>query len=966
MSDAVAIQRLKAGDIGGLETLVTRYQARATKAAFLILHDEQLAEDVVQDTFVHLYRQIRMFDTTRPFEPYLMRSVVNAALNTVKQSAAWVQVGDQDEECMEQLLAQTANSEADMITFELRQEIKSSLAQLPPRQRAVIVQRYYLEMSEQEMARVLDTPPGTVKWLLNQARARLRKLLGQKEREMKNSNLSRVFDRVAGDYVPANLHLFPGILSRIEKENRKTMTHSRRFAIAILLLIAVVAAGLMSVPGNVTAMRRLLGFLPQAGVVDLSTPIRVLAEPVSQTREGVTVTVGAAILSADKTVVTFTVENVPWSALSHDERVAGCGGTASLRLPNGETVELIGGEGSGNLSSFLYPPLPGKVNEAVFVMPCIRETLPGRAPENWELPLRFIPAPQVTAAPVIDLPSPTHSAIQEQALAGNPTIRPSAEMQPTATPRVDTAFLGIQLHLDQYIPLDDGYYLIGHTTWADGRIQDTGWMGWNMKAYDANGQELPIEPEMGSRAFASLGVNDPQPGQWVYRLYGKTFASPVTLQVASINVKLQAPVGFQFDLEHNQLSPSELQPGKNYSIEAISLDVLGVPGQITDVTYLHIGEMKGFEFHGQADAPLRSLFMQIPLGPNGGSSGGGSRAGEQPGEFFATAIVGKPLTFPLQVEILNASIEGLWQVTWEPPVGVSEGTATALPQACLTLEDWKEAINNPLALPDGLPGQVLLSRGALAPDPSLFLAKLDGSAEQGLVFGNGSLNSDGKKLVYGGPDNSFIVLDLQTNERVSLSVTAQDYGPIWSPSGQMIAFSRYGDNEGIYITNANGSEIRQIVHSEPGTNRPEVYGWSPDSKALLYSVWSPEQGKGILRLVKVANGQVHDLITTQAPGMAMISPDGEWIAYLDHVHGKMAPGLFIAKMDGSQRRLLVQLDHWGVGSPVWSPDGQWLAINVSNTDQFLADSTTALLNVDSCQIIPLPNLAGSIQSWVLP
>lgn len=180
MSDSEAIQRLKAGDIGGLETLVTRYQARATKAAFLILHDEQLAEDVVQDTFVRLYRQIRMFDTTRPFEPYLMRSVVNAALNTVKQSAAWVQVGDQDEECLEQLLTQAANSEADMITFELRQEILSSLAQLPPRQRAVIVQRYYLEMSEQEMAQVLDTPPGTVKWLLNQARARLRKLLGQK------------------------------------------------------------------------------------------------------------------------------------------------------------------------------------------------------------------------------------------------------------------------------------------------------------------------------------------------------------------------------------------------------------------------------------------------------------------------------------------------------------------------------------------------------------------------------------------------------------------------------------------------------------------------------------------------------------------------------------------------------------------------------------------------------------------
>ena len=53
-----------------------------------------------------------------------------------------------------------------------------TLFKLPPRQRAVIVQRYYLEMSEQEMAESLEIAPGTVKWLLNAARSRLRSLLG--------------------------------------------------------------------------------------------------------------------------------------------------------------------------------------------------------------------------------------------------------------------------------------------------------------------------------------------------------------------------------------------------------------------------------------------------------------------------------------------------------------------------------------------------------------------------------------------------------------------------------------------------------------------------------------------------------------------------------------------------------------------------------------------------------------------
>ncbi len=50
MDDSQAIQRLKDGDIGGLEYLVVRYQAKAVRAAYLVTYDETLAEDVVQDT----------------------------------------------------------------------------------------------------------------------------------------------------------------------------------------------------------------------------------------------------------------------------------------------------------------------------------------------------------------------------------------------------------------------------------------------------------------------------------------------------------------------------------------------------------------------------------------------------------------------------------------------------------------------------------------------------------------------------------------------------------------------------------------------------------------------------------------------------------------------------------------------------------------------------------------------------
>lgn len=177
MDDLQAIQRLKNGDMGGLEVLVTRYQNKAVRAAFLITHDETLAEDVVQDTFVRVYHRIHQFDSARPFEPYLLRSVVNAALNVAQKPDRNISF-EVDLDQVEALLSQAASVESDVEYLQLKQRIVAALARLEPRQRAAVIQRYYLDMSEKEMAVALDTAPGTVKWILNTARAKLRELLG--------------------------------------------------------------------------------------------------------------------------------------------------------------------------------------------------------------------------------------------------------------------------------------------------------------------------------------------------------------------------------------------------------------------------------------------------------------------------------------------------------------------------------------------------------------------------------------------------------------------------------------------------------------------------------------------------------------------------------------------------------------------------------------------------------------------
>jgi len=182
MDEQEAIQRLQQNDIGGLEFLVSRYQVRAVRTAYLITHDPGLAEDVVQDCFVRVFRSIRGFDAKRPFEPWFMRSVVNASVKLMQRSSRQVLMREEaDESLLMELAARVESVEAQVESGEVQHQIWEAMQTLSPRQRAVIVQRYFLEMSEKEMAEESGSAVGTVKWMLNAARERLRSLLERSE-----------------------------------------------------------------------------------------------------------------------------------------------------------------------------------------------------------------------------------------------------------------------------------------------------------------------------------------------------------------------------------------------------------------------------------------------------------------------------------------------------------------------------------------------------------------------------------------------------------------------------------------------------------------------------------------------------------------------------------------------------------------------------------------------------------------
>jgi len=181
LNEKTAIRRLKRGDISGLAHLVERYEVRAVRTAYLITHDQALAEDVVQNTFLQIYQRMDQFDEQRAFAPWFMRSVVNAALRAARQQQRSLSLDGPtpaSASTFAELLPDPRPGPDDEAErAELRQIVWEALDQLSPEQRAAVVLRYYLELSDDEMSDELDIAPGTVRWRLHAARKRLRGLL---------------------------------------------------------------------------------------------------------------------------------------------------------------------------------------------------------------------------------------------------------------------------------------------------------------------------------------------------------------------------------------------------------------------------------------------------------------------------------------------------------------------------------------------------------------------------------------------------------------------------------------------------------------------------------------------------------------------------------------------------------------------------------------------------------------------
>jgi len=457
---------------------------------------------------------------------------------------------------------------------------------------------------------------------------------------MKTKSPREVLDQALRKRVPEDVNLLPQIAARFAKGQNGMKIRQKR-ALGTVLVLLVLVATLFTWPMAVTALQRLFGYIPGLGMVEPGATLRTLAEPVVVKREGVTVTIEKGTADMQKTILRVSVDGVDANGGPYCDNPS-----ILLRLANGTTLEENGGYGNiGNLSQpgytdlITFPALPAGSNDVTLEIPCLWQVT---KPEDWKIPLHFVPADGAGVNPIIELPSATS------------TTPAAFEMvQPTEAP------YGISLALEKVVPLDDGYLLMGSLRWTDKTVRIGPYFDNSneFRAVDANGQVVALEVAEQTASDLLPPVQDGSLiSQWIYKVPGKQHAWPLTL-TTNAYVDLNANVSFTFDPGSNPKDGQVWQLGQE-------LTVNGHVVRIVSATLHDLGGHGAYlEFETASDNPavITLDIKDIVYRSEQHLCGGG---GDKPAVVYCEALAPGPRT--LTITSIRLLVPGPWQVTWQP------------------------------------------------------------------------------------------------------------------------------------------------------------------------------------------------------------------------------------------------------------------------------------------------------------
>lgn len=473
---------------------------------------------------------------------------------------------------------------------------------------------------------------------------------------MKSHYMKDVLENIARHSVPEDINLWPNISARLERKSQM-LTPRPRPVLVILIALLI----LLALSGVAYAIGLSLGYIPGLGVVEQNAPFRILEKPVSQTRDGITVTVKKAVLNTDQALVVFTVEGMPLDKQSFwmmpDSKICA---SPELRFSSDETAAVLGGgtfnyiEG-GYESEYKYLSIPLDATEATLNIPCIltaREA--GILPENWELPLHFVAVPPGASLGVT--PIVVNTPITTPQVTS--TVVPAVE--PVSSPASDSTEKD-RLSVLQVIDIGNSYIFVGAFTPPASPANEKGFyvLG-DIVLRDGNGQVIEWQPSdlnIGPYFTANPGKNI-----WAIK-FTKNFVPSVQFTYQTQYIYSQIPQDsytFEFDAGANPQPGQEWLLNSEIQLSEHVVNLVKIVASANGYAFYFTTDDEKVESVGMYDIDDIRIESFIPINFAG-------RFGI--GDWSLTKIYQKLPTGKMKITITGLYIHGRtenWIMDWQP------------------------------------------------------------------------------------------------------------------------------------------------------------------------------------------------------------------------------------------------------------------------------------------------------------
>ncbi len=167
-TDDELISATLAGESASFAVLVERYISAIYKFSYRYVRNGPDAEDISQETFLRVWKNLKSFDRSKKFKTWLFAIAKNASLDLLKKRRAlpFSVLGEEDDAIEAVLAPYLAIAETSAVSFDrgiLKENFDVALAKLPERYRDVMIMRYTDNLKFREIAERLHEPVDTVK-----------------------------------------------------------------------------------------------------------------------------------------------------------------------------------------------------------------------------------------------------------------------------------------------------------------------------------------------------------------------------------------------------------------------------------------------------------------------------------------------------------------------------------------------------------------------------------------------------------------------------------------------------------------------------------------------------------------------------------------------------------------------------------------------------------------------------------